>query len=160
MSKAIVVYYSYEGSTEEIAEALSDYLKIDLLEIKPINEKKATGFSKFFWGGSQVVMGKTPELSKMDKNIDDYDTIIIGSPTWAGSYTPPVKTLFDKGFVKDKKVAYFYSHLGGDSKVESKVRALIEKNNQLIGIKAIKDVATSKDQALKDIKNWADSLAL
>ena len=54
MSKVLVVYYSFEGHTKKIAEKISQNLNADILEVKPKNEKKSSGFSKFLWGGSQV----------------------------------------------------------------------------------------------------------
>ena len=49
--KALVMYYSHEGNTQVIAEAIANELKADIERIIPKNEKpEETGFNKYFWG--------------------------------------------------------------------------------------------------------------
>lgn len=62
MSKVLILYYSFEGSTKKIAEYLANNLQVDIKRVEPVNELKSKGFSKFLWGGSQVIMKKTPEI--------------------------------------------------------------------------------------------------
>lgn len=58
LSKVLVAYYSFEGTTELIAKTIAEIAQADILSIKPVNELKSKGFSKYFWGGSQVFMKK------------------------------------------------------------------------------------------------------
>jgi flavodoxin len=92
MSKALVLCYSFEGYTLQMANYIKDALQIEVIEIKPLNELKTKGFYKYIWGGRQVVFKKKPELSPIDVDFDLYDTIFIGSPIWAGTYAPPIRT--------------------------------------------------------------------
>ena len=87
--KTIVVYFSLEGNTEYVAEKISDYLKTDTLRLEPVKEYPRGNFSKFFWGGKSVVFGETPKLVPYNFDASKYDVIIIGTPVWAGSFTPP-----------------------------------------------------------------------
>ncbi|KOA18696.1 flavodoxin [Clostridium homopropionicum DSM 5847] len=75
MSKILVLYYSFEGSTKKIAEIIAKNIDAKLEEVKPVNELKSKGFSKFIWGGSQVIIGKKPKLLPIGVNLDDYDTM-------------------------------------------------------------------------------------
>lgn len=156
--KAIVVYYSYEGSTKAIAEAIAKALDADILALHPVNEKKTQGFSKYIWGGSQVMMKKTPLLKDFETNFDAYDLVLVGSPTWAGTYTPPIKSLFENHHLKGKKVAYFYTHLGGNSKVEKRMDALVSQENTLIAVKDFKEANQALEDHQKNAMAWAKTL--
>lgn len=158
MSKILIAYYSFEGSTKLIAETLSETLKADIMEVKPVKEMKSKGFGKYIWGGSQVIMGKKPELAKLTKDIKEYDIILIGTPIWAGTYSPPIKTLLEGNYIEGKKVAYFYCHEGGAGKALEKAKAVIEKKNTFIGAKDFVNVKKDKEQSVEEAKEWSEEL--
>ncbi len=79
MSKSIILFYSFEGTTKKVAEYLSEKLNTPGEEIRPINNLKAKGFSKYSIGGGQVIMKKKPELMLIEADLNKYDTIFIGS---------------------------------------------------------------------------------
>ena len=142
MSKAIVLFYSLEGNTKKVATLLSKKMNVPCEEIKPKKDLKSKGFSKYLWGGQQVIMNKKPELMPLKANLDDYDTVFIGSPIWAGSFAPGIKTLLEDGMLKGKKIAFFYCHDGGPGKAEDKIIKAVEVNNKLIssyGLARVKD---------------------
>jgi flavodoxin len=159
MKKAIVVYYSYEGTTKRIAEAIADSLGADLLEIKPIGEMQAKGFGKYLKGGYEVMQKKAPELMPMDKNIDDYDLVFLGTPVWASSYTPPIKTLLEGGYITNKEVAFFFCYNGGPGKALQKAKEAIEKNNTLIGEKGFVNPGKNMDYCIVEALEWAGKVA-
>ena len=64
--KVLVAFYSLTGNTKFIAEVISEVLKADLLEIKPVKNLNPEGLSKYFWGGMQTVMSSTPELEDIE----------------------------------------------------------------------------------------------
>lgn len=156
MSKIVVVYYSFEGSTKGIAELLAQHSNADLLEVKPLKELQSKGFAKFIWGGSQVVMGKKPELMPLSKNLDEYDIVFVGTPIWAGTYAPPIKTLLEGDYIDGKKVAYFYCHEGGHGKAVDKVNVVIEKKNTFIGAKDFLNPKKNIQSSSKEARLWAE----
>lgn len=60
--KSIVVFYSLEGNTRMIAQAIAKETGADLLELRPKQEIPKKGFRKFFWGGKSVVFREQPDL--------------------------------------------------------------------------------------------------
>ncbi|MBR1929909.1 MAG: hypothetical protein IJ833_00290 [Lachnospiraceae bacterium] len=55
-------------------------------------------------------MGETPALQPYEFNIEKYDRIIFGTPVWASTFVPPLRTFInDNPDVKDKKIAVFTS---------------------------------------------------
>ena len=52
--KILVIYYSFEGNTEFIAQAMARHAGADILKLEPQNEQRHKGFMKYIWGGKQV----------------------------------------------------------------------------------------------------------
>lgn len=158
LSKVLVLYYSFEGNTKMVAEIIADSLEADIKEIKPVKEIESKGFSKYLWGGRQVLMGKKPEIEPLNLDFSIYDIILIGSPIWAGSYAPPIKTVLESDCIKAKKIGYFFCHQGGAGKSGEKTKKEIEKNNIFIsGVEFVN--AKSNHQITKEkAVQWAKEI--
>lgn len=113
--KAIVVYYSLEGNTEYVANLINKYTGADVLKLDPIKEYPQGNVKKYLWGGKSVVFGETPKLAEYDFKPENYDVIIIGTPIWADSYAPPIKTFIAENDLSNKKVAIFACHTLGSA---------------------------------------------
>lgn len=158
MNKTLILYYSYEGSTKKIAEYLSVKLGANIQRVTPVKEMISKGFIKYIWGGSQVVMKKKPEIKPLEVNLDDYDTIMIGSPIWAGTFAPPIYTLLESGKIQNKKIAYFYCHEGGDKNAAEKAKVSIEKYNEYLSAFSCLSVKKNYGTVKENVLEWAKSL--
>ncbi len=156
MSKTLILFYSLEGSTRKIAQSLAKELNFPFEELKPMKEMKSKGFMKYVQGGGQAVAGIKPALQPLKSNLKNYDTIIIGSPVWAGRFTPAVKSLLEKGLLKKKKIAFFYCNEGGPGKIEKKIKSSVERYNTLISTCSIvtkgDELISQKAEALKWVR--------
>jgi flavodoxin len=114
--KTAVVYYSYEGNSVLVAEALKGRLQADLFRIETRDEKKRGGLAKYIWGGRQVFSHARPDLKPLALKPEDYDLIVIGGPVWAGSPAPALVSWLDTAKLKGKRIAFFLCHLGGKGK--------------------------------------------
>ena len=160
MSKILVAYYSFEGTTEIIAEAIARITQADLLSIKPVNELKSKGFSKYFWGGSQVFMKKTPDLIDFELDLSQYDQIFVGSPIWAGTYAPPIKSFLKNSLLVNKKIYFFYTHDGGPGKVEKLAKQAIGSRNTYGGSQGFLNVKKNFDANVEIAKIWISTLSM
>ena len=157
MKKVLVLYYSFEGNTKKVAEVLASTLGAQIEEIKPVEELKSKGFSKFIWGGSQVVMGKKPEIVEIKSDLSEYDLIFVGSPIWAGTYAPPIKTLLEDK-LENKKIAYFYTHDGGYKKATEKGKEVIETKNIFLGAIDLQTISKNWDSSKEKITLWGKNI--
>jgi flavodoxin len=85
MKKAIVVYYSREGSNKYLAEKISKTLSIELEEIKP----RLNIFLLFLMN---IHLGIKP----LKNNLKEYDEIILCGPIWMGKLIPPLNSFIKK----------------------------------------------------------------
>lgn len=157
MKKALVLYYSFEGNTKKVAEVLAESLNADIEEVKPVKELKSKGFSKFIWGGSQVVMGKKPEIVELQSDLSIYDIVFVGSPIWAGTFAPPVKTLLEDK-ISNKKIAYFYTHDGGYKKATEKGKETIVIKNQFLGAIDLQTISKNWEVSKEKIIHWGKEI--
>ncbi len=155
MSKTLILFYSLEGSTRKIAQSLAKELQIPFEEIKPVKEMKSKGFMKFVQGGGQAVTGMKPALQPLKTNLADYDTIILGSPVWAGRFAPAVKSLLEKGLLKKKKIAFYYCNQGGPGKIEKKIRSSVGLYNSLLSTHSVVTVGDDLESQQAGVLNWA-----
>lgn len=112
--KTAIVYYSMSGNTQQTAEKIANTLGADLIRVEPKKEYPDKGARKFLWGGMKAVMGEKPKLQPYQFD-DSYDRIVFGTPVWASSFTPPIRTFIDenRAALKDKKLAVFVCYSGG-----------------------------------------------
>jgi flavodoxin len=156
--KTLVLCYSLEGNTKVLGEALAQGIDAEFERLIVKKEIKSKGFGKFIWGGRQVFMGKTPEIEEIKSDIDEYDLIIVGTPVWAFTYAPAVRTLLSLGLINNKKVAFFCTHEGGPGKtIKNFASSLDDSNKFLSGIELLND---KKDilQHRERIIEWANGL--
>jgi multimeric flavodoxin WrbA len=99
-------------------------------------------------------MGIKPRLEPLEVDLDEFDVIFLGSPIWAGTYAPPIKTLLENGILKNKKVFYFYTHEGGAQNAEKRAEAGIVKYNQFVSAIGFLDVLKNPEENLRKAQLW------
>ena len=131
--KTAIVYYSMSGNTKYAADKIAEKIKaaeeIDIIRIEPKKAYPAKGAKKFIWGGKSAVMGETPALQAYEFHIEQYDRIIFGTPIWASTFAPPLRTFINENpDVRDKKISVFTCFSGGGAD------KAIKKMKKYIGI--------------------------
>ncbi len=153
--KSIIIYYSLTGNTRLIAETIANETRGDIMELKTKEEKiQPTGFMKYVWGGRQVIFRKKPELLPLNKDISTYDMIFIGTPVWAFTYTPALRTFFDMINIRDKKIILFCTHEGGKRNTLQDMREKL-KGNTIVKEIDFFNVAKNKTENIEKAKQLA-----
>ena len=158
MKKVLVVYYSLDGATEMIAQKIALTLEADVAEIKPIKDFNPKGFIKYLMGGYQVMRKQKPELITLKIDYNKYDLIFIGTPVWAGSFTPAIRTLIDSNLFTNKKVYFFFTHGGGNNHVLEDAKKIIEKNNSFGGGLGFLNVKKNIGNRVSAAQQWATKI--
>jgi flavodoxin len=156
----LVVYFSFTGSTKSIAEKIAETLGADIMELKTSKNYPTEGFRKYFWGGKSVIFGEKPELTNEHIDLSQYDTIIIGTPVWAGSFTPPIKSFISQYKIQGKRIALFASHAGGGAqKCFTKLKKELS-GNEFIGEIDFVEPKKSLEENLSETVKWAKCLPM
>ena len=113
--KILVIYFSAQGTTTKIAKELAASINADLFEIKPetpyspadirwVNPLARCNREKF--GRKDV-----PVSGKLE-NLSDYDTVLIGFPTWYGC-APNIVNTFCKDYDWNEITIYAFATSSG-----------------------------------------------
>ncbi|MFP4459840.1 MAG: flavodoxin family protein [Candidatus Zixiibacteriota bacterium] len=107
--KTLIVYYSLSGNTAKIAEDIASEIDADVYAIKAKNPIKAKGKAGQILAFMWRMITRNFNIESFDKNIDDYEEIIIGTPVWGGSYAAYIKKFFEQNPISGKKIHVFMS---------------------------------------------------
>lgn len=115
--KMLVVYYSLEGNTKFVAEKIAEQTGAEMLCLEPKKAYPDGKVTKYFWGGRSAIMGEAPKLKPYNVELSAYEMIVLGTPVWASTFTPPLRSFLEnhKEELKEKKVAFFACSAGGNA---------------------------------------------
>jgi flavodoxin len=101
--------------------------EVDVIRIAPVKAYPDSGSGKFLWGGKSAVMKEKPQLQPYQFDAEKYDRIIIGTPVWAWTMSPPIRTFIDENRegLKDKNIGVFVCSGGGGLKAITKIREFL-----------------------------------
>ena len=113
--KAAVVYYSLEGHTKYAAERIARELRADLIPLLPVKDYPKGQVSKYFWAGKSATFRESPKLEPCRFDAEGYDLLVLGTPVWAGTFAPPLRTFLRRNRLAGKKAAFFACCSGGST---------------------------------------------
>ena len=94
--KSLVIYYSWSGTTQRLAQKIADYTKSDIAESHPLKAYPADYNDVAEQAKKEIETGFHPEIRDDLPNLKDYDVIYIGTPTWWYHMAPPLATYLEK----------------------------------------------------------------
>lgn len=162
-AKTLIVYYSYTNNVESIVKVLAPLIDSDVIEIEPSEKGLDYAANNYAIGSSQISAIRNnpndaasyPPIDKVDVNLEEYDTIIIGAPLWWSQMAAPMQTyLFQFGKeMAGKKIGLIVSsHTSGISGVEDDAKRLIPDGKFLTPSLWIRSAQTPDAESL--LENW------
>ncbi len=156
--KSLIVYYSSSGNTKFIAQSIADELKADIAELEPKKQLNATGAGYVYWGLRQLLVRNDRKVKPLPKNISNYDLIIIGTPVWSFTMTPPIRNFLKNNSFSGKKVALFCCDGEQKGKTFENMLSLIE-NADIVGKSDYQEPLKGNPEKSKEkALSWAHSL--
>ena len=157
--KTLVVYYSAQNHTKDVAQKVAENLGADLFEIEP-KEKYTEDDLDWTDDDSRVTREhedtslRNVELKTTEvENWDQYDTVLIGYPIWWGIAAWPVDTFVKANDFYNKKVIPFCtSASSGLGESGTKLQKEAKGGNWQKGQRF------SSSPSDSTIKDWTDSL--
>ena len=158
VKKILIVYYSLTGNTKFIAETIQEILKAEIQEIKPKKDVKPKGAMRYFWGGYKATMKKKPSLEPIEKNPNNYDVIIIGTPVWAWTIAPPIRSFLTQYDLSNKKVGFWCCHAGSPGGTLRIMEKCAPDSEVLDKIKFIDPLKKDTEEAKNKAIDWANEI--
>ena len=112
MRKAVIVYYSMDGNTQQIAEAIQQETGFPLVRLEPMVPYTGTDEEIIAQGQEEVNRGFRPELQPIQQPLEDYNTFVVGTPTWWYTMASPVLSFLSMVNWQGKTLVPFQTHAG------------------------------------------------
>ncbi|MCI8464968.1 MAG: flavodoxin [Lachnospiraceae bacterium] len=109
-TKTLVVYFSATGTTKPLAEYAAEILNADLYEIVPeipYTEEDLAYYTNGRADQEQNDSSARPVISRGVKNMERYDTIILGYPIWHGQAPRIISTFLESYDFSGKTIVPF-----------------------------------------------------
>ncbi|MDD3795874.1 MAG: flavodoxin, partial [Lachnospiraceae bacterium] len=108
--KVLIAYFSWSGNTKEIAEEIQAQTGAELFEIELVNPYSSDYNTVLDEAQRDQNEQARPELATHVKNMEDYDTIILGYPNWWASIPMPIASFLEEYDFSGKTIIPFCSH--------------------------------------------------
>lgn len=111
--KLLIVYYSLSNeNTKRIAEQMQKATGADIARIETIKPYAGSYDAIVKQGQCEVERGDQPSIKPLGVNVNDYDVIAIGTPTWWYTMAPAVLSFLKSCDWNSKIVIPFQTHGG------------------------------------------------
>ena len=112
--KYLVAFYSNTGTTRMAAESIARMLGADLEVIEERKPRPVLNVGPGKAGSGAVARAGIAALLRFGARLapsrfraDEYDVVVVGTPVWVGSVTPPVRSYLRRQRMHFRSVAFF-----------------------------------------------------
>ena len=88
-----IVFHSETGNTRAVAERLAPLVGGDLIEVTDLAHYSK--ISRYISGGRRAMKGESATIEPATIDVTAYDTVVIGTPVWAGNPTPAINAAIE-----------------------------------------------------------------
>lgn len=113
MVKILIVYYSRTGHTQQVAKSIAKELDADLEAI--VDVKNREGVLNYLFSAWESFREKPTFIQTPINNPADYDLVVLGSPTWVGSMSSPMRAYINIQQKEFKEIALFCTSISPDN---------------------------------------------
>lgn len=102
--KTLIAYYSFSGDCRSIVASITTNMDADVLEIHPAEEGLNYAANNYAIGSSLIAAirekpndaASYPAIKPVNRNVADYDTVIIVTPLWWSNMAAPCRAIFSR----------------------------------------------------------------
>ena len=139
----LIVFYSRTNNTRNVAEIIKEKTNGELLEVK--DEAKREGAVQFVTSALSMIFNRSTKISYDNIDLNNYDTIYIGSPVWTNGPSPAIIEFIKNNDFTGKNVITFATFMAnGGPKTTGKMNELVKANGGNI-LKSFSFAASTKN---------------
>ena len=115
---------------------------------------------KFVQGGGKAMMRRSTRLGAYDAQaVQAADIVFIGTPVWAFTCSPAVRTFLSEMSLQGKKLAFFCASGGSKGKTFQHMRELAGPSNEVLGeIEVVEPLKREAQQCAERITIWTSRM--
>ena len=158
VGKTLIVYFSWSGNTRAVANTIQELTGYDIVEIE-VEEPYSSVYNEVTVRARRELDNDIrPALVTRVENIDEYDTLIVGTPIWSSRLAPPVKSFLAMYDLAGKKIAPFCTHGGsGTAQSVNNIRSVCP-DSEILQSLAIS--GNRSKSARNDVIRWLQTIGI
>ena len=155
--KSIIIYYSYGGNTKRIANLIHDKKGYDMVEIKPVvpytnDYQKLVDEEENKMHQEEVV-----EIEPIHVDLNGYDRVILGTPVWWYTMTPPIRTFLKNNDLSGKVIVPFATNGGWLGRAFDDIKKYAP-NSEIVNELSIKFNEDTLAISESELNDWIERL--
>lgn len=156
--KTLIVYFSWSGNTKTVANHIHDLIGGDIVEVETVIPYPDTYEEVTQIAPGELESDYRPELKTKIENMDEYDTLIVGTPIWGSHLTPAMKSFLASYNLSGKSIAPFCTHGGsGTAQSVNDIRS-VSPNSTILGSLAV--YGSQAENSRNDIEQWLRKIGI
>ena len=156
--KTLIVYFSWGGNTRTVANHIHDLIGGDIVEVETVIPYPDSYEEVIQIAPGELESDYRPELKTKVENMDEYDTLIVGTPIWGGHLTPAMKSFLASYDLSGKAIAPFCTHGGsGTAQSVNDIRSVCPNSTILSGLAVYGSRAES---SRADVERWLEQIGI
>lgn len=156
--KTLIVYFSWGGNTKTVANHIHDLIGGDIVEVETVIPYPDTYEEVTQIAPGELESDYRPELKTKIENMDEYDTLIVGTPIWGSHLTPAMKSFLASYNLSGKFIAPFCTHGGsGTAQSVNDIRS-VSPNSTILGSLAV--YGSQAENSRNDIEQWLRKIGI
>ena len=140
--KTLIVYFSWGGNTKTVANHIHDLIGGDIVEVETVIPYPDT----------------YEEVKTKVDNMDEYDTLIVGTPIWGGHLTPAMKSFLASYNLSGKAIAPFCTHGGSGTAQSVNDIHSVCPNSTILGSLAV--YGSRAESSRTDVEKWLKQIEI
>lgn len=156
LGKVLIAYYSFSGKTRVVANAIKEITGGDIFEIIPEENYNRSDLEEY--AKKQIKDGFKPKLKETVSDFESYDVVIVGSPVWWFSVSPPVASFLSEYDFKDKKIIPFCTYTGAIGDFFDTFKKACSSGDILNGRDFINSKLDNAEELKAKIEEWLSEI--
>ena len=121
-----IIYQSETGNTRVVAEQVAATAGGDLVGVRDLANYSKVGM--YLKGAPRAMRGDSADIEPAAIDVSGYETVVVGTPVWAGNPTPAINAAVDalRG-IEGKPTVVFCTSGGSPRKTLDTLTAMLAK---------------------------------
>ncbi len=156
--KELVVYFSWSGNTENVANSIAAQTGADIFKIVPAEPYIDDYDELLDIATKEKQDGARPKIADTIENFEQYDVVYVGYPNWWSDMPMILYTFFDSYDLSGKTIAPFCTSGGsGLSGTVNSIKELEPEAEVLDGLHIGDSASSDPDSAVEE---WLGNLGI
>ncbi len=158
--KILITFYSRTGITRRTAKDMAKLLRDQDVEAELeelIDHKDRSGKLGFAVAAKDAMRKNETEIDEIKHSPRDFDMVVLGTPVWAGTIAPAIRTYLNRYGNEFPEVSFFCTHGGGGA---SKTFDVMEGSSGRSPktVTSLKDKDVTRGEHLDDLRSFVENL--